>query len=144
MEEIQAVTRDWAKEEPDTTAERISNEVRVIDALPVWRDMIIGARADDEEALLKTMQYILGQVVKWVLEYFDDRKHRLTYMRESRKVITSKLQYAAAIDADSQGNIIIMTSKKEDGDPAGNPTDKPGQRKLMIVKRGADGGRPDI
>ena len=134
LEEFQALTREWALDEPEQVIDKVSKQERALAAIPRWRHMILNAL--DEKAQGAAAREIITEALTMVMEYFDDKKRRLSFMKLSMMGIGMKLQHSSVIDSDRSGNIYITTNAHPQDGPK-KPGEKPGRKGAVIPLHGS-------
>ncbi len=137
LEVMEAKCLAWAGEEPAGRAERISNWVRVRNAMMMIREDIMGL---DARNATETVDRFVRMVIGWIMEDINTQKSRIGAMRMATSIIDTKLKYSGILLGQAGGNIIIEPDGVEQND--GDDGDEPKDRRLYLVqdKQGKEHG----
>jgi len=136
LEEMQLRLMTWAKERPEETHERVRKEIPDEDLIAFAETVQALPPVDQERGrALDLVRAFMRRVSDAAVGVYKNRQARTDYMDSARKIITSKLQYAGAMEATTAGNIIIKTHDRDpDGDDGGGEQ-KP--VRMTLVRGGA-------
>jgi predicted transcriptional regulator len=113
LEDMEQLCLAWAKEEPDTTAERIALWGKVQAQIPAWREKILSyAQGSDEEKAVIIKEFI-QLVSRWLFEDLNMQKQRINAMRMATGIIDTKLKYSGVLQTGEGSNIIISGDEDE-------------------------------
>ncbi len=136
LEEMQGRLMRWAQETAQETHERIEKEISDEDLIEFAEAVQALPPANQERGrALDLVKLFMHRVSDVAVGIYKNRRARTDYMDSARKIITSKLQYAGAMEATTAGNIIIKTHDRDPGDDGGG--EKPPVR--MTLLRGGGG-----
>ena len=129
LERMGGLVLNWAEEEPDTKAERISTWEKIYKAVIEFRDLLL---PDDEKERIKIVRLFIKQCFRWILEDINIQKERIAAMRMATTIIDTKLKYSVILVDTKEGNIYIEKAKGEDTPPDSE------KRQLYLVKKEDD------
>lgn len=138
LEEMERQCLDWAKEGPDTKAERIGLWEKVKANFRQWQGILLAISLEvSEKDLKKAMDPIIKQCLNWILEDINIQKERIGAMRMGSSIIDIKLKYAGLLEGSKPGSIYIRPAGSGD-EPSPDEALGPKDRRLHIVPKEDD------
>jgi len=138
LEDMEEQCLAWAKEGPDTKAERIGLWEKVKANFREWQGVLLSISLEvSEKDLKKAMDPIIKQCLNWILEDINIQKERIGAMRMGSSIIDIKLKYSALLEGAKAGSIIIRPAKSGD-EPTGDTVIAAKDCRLHLVPKEDD------
>lgn len=138
LEDMETQCLAWAKEGPDTKAERIGLWEKVKANYRAWQGLLLSISLEvSEKDLKKAMDPIIKQCLNWILEDINIQKERIGAMRMGSSIIDIKLKYSALLEGVKAGSIIIRPEGSV-GEPSKDEVGPETVRRIHLVPKEDD------